>query len=162
MNNKKDKGATIKLTEAGYEELKTELDELVEEKLPKAIERVAEAREYGDLSENSEYHNARDDKDLIDKRIAEIENILEKAEIVKKTRSKSEVGMGSKVVVYLKSKKSKKRTLQIVGEYESNLSEGKISSASPLGKALIGHKKGDEVTYQAPAGEITYIIEEIK
>ncbi len=153
--------ATIKLTESGYEELKAELNQLVNEELPRAIERVAEAREYGDLSENSEYHNAREDKDLIDKRISEIENILEKAEIVKKTRSKSEVGMGSQVTVHLKSKKSKKKTLQIVGEYESDLSEGKISSASPLGKALIGHKKSDEVTYKAPAGEITYIIEDI-
>lgn len=152
---------TIKLTESGYEELKAELEELVNEKLPKAIERVSEAREYGDLSENSEYHNARDDKDLIDKRISEIENILEKAEVVKTTSSKSQVGMGSKVTVHLKSKKSKKRTLQIVGEYESDLSEGKISSASPLGKALIGHKKSDEVTYEAPAGKITYVIEDI-
>ena len=162
MNDKKQKNNTIQLTQAGYEELKAELQELVDEKLPKAIERVTEAREYGDLSENSEYHDARDDKDLIDKRIAEIENILEKAQVVKNTRSKSKIGMGSKVVVHLKDKKSKKKTLQIVGEYESDPVEGKISSASPLGKALMGHKKKDEVTYQAPAGEITYIIEDIK
>lgn len=161
MNNNRNK-KTIELTQEGYEELKTELEELANVKLPQAIQRVAEAREYGDLSENSEYHDARDDKNLIDTRMAEIEEILEKATIVKATHSKQQVGIGSQIVVHLRGKKSKKRTFQIVGEYEADPAEGKISSVSPLGKALMKRKRGDEVTYQAPAGEITYIIEEIK
>ena len=161
MNDKK-AHKTIELTQEGFEELKAELDELINDKLPKAIKRVADAREYGDLSENSEYHDARDDKDLIVTRISEIEEILEKAKIVKATTSKNIVGIGSKVSAHLKGKKAKKRTFQIVGEYEADPSEGKISSVSPLGKALMGKKKGDSVTYQAPAGEITYIITDIK
>ncbi len=158
----KKKENTIQLTQEGYDELKTELTELVNVRLPKAVERVAEAREYGDLSENSEYHDARDDKDLIETRIEEIESILEKAEIVKATRSKSRVGMGSQVQVKLKGKVGKKRTIVIVGEYEADPSENKISSASPLGKALMGKKKGDEVTFKAPAGELTYVIEDLQ
>ncbi|MBU0576681.1 transcription elongation factor GreA [Patescibacteria group bacterium] len=161
MNDKKDQ-KTIELTQEGYEELRAELNELINDKLPKAIKRVVEAREYGDLSENSEYHDARNDKDLIDARIGEIEEILEKAKIVKATKSKNTVGMGSQVTAHFKDQKTKKRTFQIVGEYEANPIEGKISSVSPLGKALMSHKKGDEVAYQAPAGEITYVITDIK
>lgn len=152
----------IQLTQEGFEELKAELEELENVKLPAAITRVAEAREYGDLSENSEYHDARDDKNLIETRIEEIKSVLERAEVVKNTRSKQVVGMGSKVTVVLKDKKAKKKTIQIVGEYEADPASGKVSSASPLGSALMGHKKGDEVTYDAPAGEITYVIEDIK
>ncbi len=159
-DNKNDK--VTKLTPEGFEELKTELTDLVNDKLPKAIKRVADAREYGDLSENSEYHDARDDRNLIDTRISEIEKILETAVIVEVTRSKDRVGMGSQVTIRLKGKSSKTKTLQIVGEYESDPLEGKISSISPLGNALMGKKKGDEVTYQAPAGKITYQIVEIK
>ena len=160
MNNKQQK--TIKLTSEGYEELKAELADLVEDKLPKAIKRVADAREFGDLSENSEYHDARDDKDLIETRISELKQILETATIVKATSSKNKVGMGSVVTVSLKNKKNKTKSFQIVGEYEADPLEGKISGVSPLGKVLLDKKKGDKVTYQAPAGEITYLITEIK
>jgi len=125
-----DNNKTIKLTPEGSEELKAELEVLVGDKLPKAIKRVAEAREYGDLSENSEYHDARDDRNLLDTRISEIEKILETAVIVKATRSKDRIGMGSQVVIHLKGKSSKTKTLQIVGEYESDPLEGKISSIS--------------------------------
>ena len=161
MNNN-NKIKITKLTPEGFEELKAELEDLTNDKLPNAIKRVAEAREYGDLSENSEYHDARDDRNLLDTRILEIEKILETATIVKATRSKNKVGMGSQVNIILKGKGSKTKTIQMVGEYEADPIEGKISSVSPLGKALMGRKKGDQVTYQAPAGEITYKITEIK
>ena len=160
--NDNNKTKTTELTPEGFEELKAELANLVDNKLPKAIKRVAEAREYGDLSENSEYHDARDDRNLIDTRISEIEKILETAVIVKATRSKDKVGMGSQVIISLKDKSAQTKTIQIVGEYEADPIEGKISSVSPLGKALMGKRKGDEVTYQAPAGEITYKITKIK
>jgi transcription elongation factor GreA len=159
--NDKNTQKIIELTQSGQEELKAELKDLVEVKLPQAIKRVADAREYGDLSENSEYHDAREDKDLIDTRIAEIEGILDKAVIVKATKSKNTIGMGSSVTVENKTKKGKQRTFEIVGEFEAEPMEGKISSVSPLGKALMGKKKGDSVTYQAPAGEITYTIVKI-
>ena len=161
MNNN-NKIKITKLTPEGFEELKAELEDLVNDRLPSAIKRVAEAREYGDLSENSEYHDARDDRNLLDTRILEIEKILETATIVKATRSKNKVGMGSQVNISIKGKSSKTKTVQMVGEYEADPIEGKISSVSPLGKALLGKKKGDQVTYQAPAGEITYVITKIK
>lgn len=157
-----DNNKTTELTPEGFEELKAELADLIDDKLPRAIKRVADAREYGDLSENSEYHDARDDRNLIDTRIGEIEKILETAVIVKATRSKDKVGMGSQVMINLKGKSSKTKTVQIVGEYEADPIKGKISSVSPLGKALMGKKKGDNVIYQAPAGEINYKITKIK
>lgn len=152
----------IELTQEGYDELKAELDELVKVKLPEAVDRVAKAREYGDLSENSEYHNARDDKELLETRIDEITGIIENAVVVKQTTSQQKVGMGSRVTVTLKSNKKTKKTFQICGEFEADPVEGKISSVSPLGKALMGAKKGEEVKVKAPAGEAMYVVEDIK
>lgn len=152
----------IELTQEGFEELKAELNELQTIKLPEAVDRVAQAREYGDLSENSEYQNARDDKELIETRIGEIERILDKATIVQITHSTQRVGMGSKVSIHQKANKSVKRTIEIVGEYQANPTEGKVSNVSPLGKALMGKSKGDEVMVKAPAGEIAYVIDNIQ
>lgn len=147
----------IELTQEGLEELKTELAELKQQKLPSIIERVARAREYGDLSENAEYHNARDEQQLIEARIEEIETIINKARIIQQTKSTQKVGMGSTVEIQeTGSKKSTKVT--IVGEFEADFAASKVSSVSPLGKALHGRKKGDEVTVQAPAGATAYTI----
>jgi len=161
MKNKKD-DKTIKLTKDGLEELKAELAELVDDKLPKVVERVAIAREHGDLSENAEYQQARDDKDIIDARIAEVEAVLSHAKVVKRSTSKQRVGIGSVVVIVLETDKKKKLSLTIVGEFESHPGEGKVSSVSPVGKALMGKKKGDKVKVEAPAGIIFYTIKEIK
>jgi transcription elongation factor GreA len=152
---------TIQLTQEGLEELQAELRELTEVKLPAVIARVAKAREYGDLAENAEYHSARDDQNLIETRISEIEDILSRAEVVKHTRSTTVVGMGSHVTVSIVGK-SKKMKLQIVGEFEADPTEGKVSSVSPLGAALMNKKKGDTVTVAAPAGEVKYKVEEVK
>jgi transcription elongation factor GreA len=152
---------TITLTAEGLEELKKEHKYLMEEKLPSVVERVARARDEGDLSENSEYSNAREDQNLIEARITEIESILAKAQVVSQTRSHTKIGLGSQVVVTVKGKK-KKLTFQICGDFEANPAEGKISVTSPLGKALTGKGKGDEVKVKAPAGEIAYVVEEIK
>lgn len=152
----------IELTKEGLEELKAELKDLNEVKLPQVVERVAIAREKGDLSENSEYKAARDDKDIVDARIVEIEEILAKAVVVKSTKSKTSVGVGSIVTLHLKDNKSKKFTFRIVGDYEADPEDGKISSSSPVGRALINHQKGDEITVKAPAGEVIYIIDQIK
>lgn len=156
---------TIQLTSEGLEELQKELTELTQVKLPEAVARVAKAREYGDLSENAEYHSARDDQNLIETRIGEIEEILAKAKVVRPTRSRNAVGMGSTVTVSIKGKKGKKGkklVFYIVGEFEADPLESKISSVSPLGKALMGKKKGDVIKVVAPAGEIEYVIEKIK
>lgn len=152
----------IELTQEGLDEIKAELKELKSTKLPAIIERVARAREYGDLSENAEYHNARDEQQLLEARIEEIEAILAKSKVVKHTRSSQKVGMGSTVDVQETENKKNKMTVIIVGEFEAEPMENKISSVSPLGKALMGRKKGDEVTVAAPAGARSYTILSLK
>jgi len=151
----------IELTQEGLDELTAELDELQKLKLPTAIERVARAREYGDLAENSEYHNARDEQQLLAARIEEIESILSKAKLVHQTKSTQKVGMGSEVEI-IEARQKKVLTVSIVGEFEADPASSKVSSVSPLGKALIGRKKGDAVTVQAPAGAVSYTIKSIK
>ncbi len=155
MNNQ------VELTKDGLEEINTELRELVDMKLPAVIKRVAKAREHGDLSENAEYHSARDDQQLLQARIDELQNIVENAVIVKNTKNNSKVGMGSQVTIKKVGTK-KDKTISIVGEFEANPTLNKISVGSPLGEALLGKKKGDTVVVKAPAGEMKYEIVEIK
>lgn len=153
---------TIQLTQAGLDELKQELQDLVKNKLPKIIERVANAREQGDLSENADYHSARDEQAILQARVMEIEEIIAKAKVVSSgKKSGSTVSMGSVVTLSLVGK-NKKMTISIVGEFEADPDSNKVSSVSPVGKAIMGKKKGDSVTAKAPAGEIVYEIIEIK
>ena len=161
MSDKKSRKKQIELTKEGFQELKVELDRLVNEEMPKVVKRISIARDKGDLSENTEYQNAKEDQGIINSRISEIENVLEKAKIVKKTRSKTTVGIGSKVTVHLKSKPKNQKKFNIVGEYESDPDEGKISSVSPIGKALIGNKEGQEVEVDAPAGKLIYVVDSV-
>lgn len=151
----------VQLTAAGLEEIKLELQELLEVKLPAAIDRVAKAREYGDLSENSEYHSARDDQELIQTRIDQLQEIVENAQVVQSTKSSTTVGMGSTVTIQRKGNKTK-ITYTIVGEFESEPGEMKISSVSPMGKSLMGKKKGDSFTVEVPAGQVEYTITSVK
>lgn len=151
---------TITITQTGYEELQQELLELKSEAMPRVIERISNAREQGDLSENADYHSARDERDILQARINEIEGILAKAEITV-VKNTSSVSLGSKVTLEVLGK-SKKITYQMSGEYESNPAEGKISIESPVGKALFKKSKGDKVEVETPAGKITYKILEIK
>lgn len=156
--------ATLKQTEVtkeGLEELKKEHAELTDVKLPEIIERVARAREYGDLSENAEYHSAREDQQLVETRIDEIQSVIASAHVVSTSRGTSKVSVGSTIVVTIKGKKTKV-TFHMVGEFEADPMEGKISMASPVGKALMNKKKGDEVKVVTPSGEVIYVIEEIK
>ena len=147
----------VSLTKQGYSELAEELRVLKEEKLPKAINRVAEARAHGDLSENSEYHSAREDLAFVEGRTDELETLVALAQIVKKTR-KSFVDLGSKVTV---KANGSNHTYDIVGEYEADPLKKKISHSSPLGKALSGKKVGEEVEFDAPVGKVIYMIEKI-
>lgn len=153
---------TIQVTQEGLDELKEELAQLKTVKLPAVIERVATARSYGDLKENAEYHAAKEEQDFVETRIDKIEEIIGNAQVVKQTRSQTKVGMGSQVKVTKKGQKTKTLTFQLVGEYESEPEEGKISAASPLGKALLGKKKGDKITVTTPGGEVEYELLEIK
>lgn len=150
----------IELTKEGLADLKAELEALKTVKLPTVIDRVSKARDHGDLAENSEYHDARAEQDLIEARIDEIEVVLAKAVIVKETRSTVKVGIGSKVLIKA-TKGSKSMTVHIAGEFEGDPKNNKVSSTSPIGKALINKKKGDLVIVKAPGGEVEYKIESI-
>lgn len=149
----------VSLTQDGYAELVAELKELKDNKLPAAIDRVARARDFGDLSENSEYQNARENLSFLEGRIEELEDLVSRAKIIKaKKTSKKAVTLGSKVTV---NGGGKTHTFTIVGEYEADPTEKKISHDSPLGKALLGKKIGEEVEYEAPVGKILYQIKRI-
>lgn len=155
----KTQSKTIQVTAQGLKDLKQELEELKTKKRPEAIDRVARAREFGDLSENSEYHAAREDLSFIEGRINELEEMIKQAQVVKTSSSKSKVAIGSQVVVQANGQE---HTYHIVGEWEANPMEKKISHTSPLGQALLGKKPGDEVEFEAPVGKVVYQIKTIK
>lgn len=148
----------VNLTLTGYNELAAELADLKDNKLPAAIERVATARAFGDLAENAEYHSARDDHAALMGKIEELTDILARSQIIQTTTSKSQVGVGSKVTVAINGTTHE---FTIVGEWEADPAEKKISHESPLGKALIGKAVGDKVEVSAPAGKVIYSIKEI-
>jgi transcription elongation factor GreA len=152
----------IQLTKDGFQDLQNELNELINEKLPVVVKRISVARDKGDLSENTEYQNAKEDKEIIDARITEIEDVIKRAEVVNKTKSKTLIGIGSEVVIYPKNNKKNQRTITLVGEFEGDVEQGKISVVSPLGKALLGKKQDDETVVVAPAGDIVYVVAKVK
>ncbi len=141
------------LTIDGKKELEAELDTL-KARRGEIAEKIAAARDYGDLSENAEYDAAREEQGLVESRIAEIEDILQNTEIIKASRA-STVGIGSKVEL---KNGSKKVVYHVVGPVEANPIEGKISDESPIGQALMGKKVGDKATVTTPKGDITYEI----
>lgn len=141
------------LTPDGQQELEKELEEL-KGRRGEIAEKIAEARDYGDLSENAEYDAAREEQGLVETRIAEIEDILSNAEIIKAS-AKSTIGLGSKVE--LKTGK-KSLTYHIVGPVEADPVEGKISNESPIGIALMDKTVNDKVSVDTPKGVITYEI----
>lgn len=136
---------TINLTKQGKLDLEKELDELIK-KRPLIAERLQTARSFGDLSENQEYSDARAEQKTVENRIAEIEEILKSAKLIRNT-SHDKVSMGATVTVTLAGKK---HTYSIVGPVEADPLNGRISDVSPIGKALMGKKVGD--TYELPNG----------
>lgn len=148
----------VYITEKGLEELKKEHDELIQIKRPQLVGRLATARDMGDLAENAEYTAARDELAFIDGRIDELEDLLKNPTIIaEKPRGRKSkiVNLGSKVTV---KTGAKKEVFTIVGEWESNPGEKKISNESPLGKALLGKIVDDNIEIEAPAGKIAYKI----
>ncbi len=146
------------MTKNGLANLKKELAKL-ENRRPKAVERVETARQMGDLRENSEYHAAREDLVLLDTQINELKEVLANVRTVNKNNSPSKVGLGSLVTV-----KSGKQEIvyQLVGEHESDPFKGEISYTSPLGQALMGRKVGDKVIAETPRGKMAYQVVAIK
>ena len=146
------------LTKTGFENLKKELEELKNVKRKNAVERLAKARAMGDLSENSEYNAAKEELAFIEGRIQEIEELLKNAQVIENFQ-KELVNIGNKVVVEINGKIDQ---FEIVGEFEADPLNKKLSYTSPIGQALLGKKIGDQVEVEVPAGKIKYKIVEIE
>lgn len=147
------------LTKERLEELKQELYELKSKRRMEVAEHLKRAKEYGDLSENSEYADAKEEQRQVESRIYELEDLLKRAVIIKKQEGSETVQIGSKVTA---KKDDKIIEYTIVGVNESNPREGKISNESPLGRALLGRKVGDSVEVTTPAGRTIYHITKIE
>ena len=139
------------LTPEGREKLEEELHYLENEKRQEIGERIKVAREFGDISENSEYDDAKNEQGMVEARIAEISHILSEATVVNTPKRSNKVNIGSTVTVDMGGKE---RVFTIVGGAESDVANGKISNESPVGSALIGHKKGDHVETTGPTGRL--------
>ncbi|MCP5230753.1 MAG: transcription elongation factor GreA [Zoogloeaceae bacterium] len=153
----------VPMTAKGAERLREELKELKQVERPNVIKAIAEAREHGDLKENAEYHAARERQGFIEGRIQDIEGKLSHAEIIDVTK----IDGGGRVIfgctVDIADEDSgDELTYQIVGEDEADIKKGMISVTSPIARALIGRSEGDVVTFQAPGGEKTFEILEVR
>lgn len=144
------------ITEEKRKALEIELKELKGPKRKEILENLAYAKSLGDLSENAEYHQTREDQGKLEERISKIEQILQSSQVVSGGGGE-EIEIGSKVVV-LKDGESKEKTYQIVGSEETDMALGKISNRSPFGEALFGRKKGDKVSFKTPNGKVKYKI----
>ena len=149
----------IQLTQKGFNDLQLELEDLIKNKKSKAIDRLSKARSMGDLKENSEYTAAKEELALVEGRIQEINNVLSNAEVTLMYKAGNKIEIGSTVTVDINGQKD---TFQIVGEFEADPMNKKLSQNSPIGQALIDKKIGDLIEINIPAGKIQYKIIEIK
>lgn len=146
---------TVYLTATGLKNLQEEYDDLVNNKRHAVSARIQKAREYGDLSENAEYAEAKDEQSFIEGRILELDQILSNASVIDESSRGDTVQLGSKVIVHLNGRDI---DFTIVGAQEANPVKKLISHESPLGQALIGKKVGSTVDVEAPVGKVTYKI----
>jgi len=149
----------IYLTKEGYQKLQEELNELLNIKRPQVIAKIKEAREYGDLSENSEYDQARTEQSFIEGKIREIQDILKNAVIIEKGNNAEVVQLGSTVVL---ESEDGEDVYTIVSTSEADPLSGKISEESAVGKALLGKKVNEKVIIEVPSGTLEYVIKEIR
>jgi len=145
----------LKLTKSGLEALKKELMELTEDKRPKLVARLTYAREQGDLAENSDYQSAKEELEFLDGRIDELNGVIKTSVVAEISENGNGVGVGTKVTVKVNEKET---VFNIVGEWEADPVNKKISDSSPLGLALVGKKVGEKVDVEAPAGKVMYEI----
>ena len=152
----------VPMTAEGAKRLAEELRDLIQVKRPEIIVAIAEARAHGDLSENAEYTSAKERQGFLEARIAELESMSARIEIIDpaKLNLDGRCIFGSFVEIQKNSKdgENQKQTYQVVSEYEANLDDQKISITSPIGKSLVGKYSGDVVTVQTPGGEVVYNI----
>lgn len=148
----------IQLTSKGLEALKKELQELTTVKRPFLVDRLSNARSQGDLSENSDYQNAKEELGFLEGRIDELTDVIKNAKVVKDNGNGHLVGVGTKVTVRVNGVKN---TFEIVGEWEADVTKKKISHTSPLGSSLVGKKVGEKIEVDAPVGKVIYEIVDI-
>jgi len=151
----------VPITKKGYENLKAELDRLRKVERPKNIQDIAEAREHGDLRENAEFKAAKERQQFIDTRMAELEYKLGDAHVIEVTAGMSETVVFGATVRLLNLESEEEKSYRLIGQEEADLKNGSISVQSPIGHALIGHRVGDIVKVNRPAGMIEYEIQEI-
>ncbi len=151
----------VPLTRAGYDALTTELKKLKSEERPAIIAAIAEARELGDLSENAEYHSAREKQGFIEGRIKDLEGLLGRSEVIDPTKFSGAVKFGATVTI-IDEDTDEEKTYQIVGEPEADLEQGRLNMKSPLSRALIGKDEGDLVEVRTPGGTRSYEIVSIR
>ena len=147
----------IPMTRAGHTALETELKTLKSEERPAIIRAISEAREHGDLSENAEYHSAREKQSFIEGRIKELEGILSLAEVIDPKTLSGAIKFGATVTV-VDEDTDEEKTWQIVGEHEANIEKGLLNVKSPIARALIGKEEGDSVEVRTPGGDKAYEI----
>lgn len=145
------------MTQRGFDALDEELKQLKTEARPAVIRDIAEARAHGDLSENAEYHAAREKQGFIEGRIKELEGILSLAEVIDPTKLSGAVKFGATVQL-VDEESEEEKTYQIVGEVEANIEAGLLNIRSPLARALIGKEEGDSVDVVTPGGQRSYEI----
>ncbi len=150
------------MTASGLQRLEEELRQLKSTERPAIIRQISEARGHGDISENAEYHAARERQSFIEGRIAELEEIISSAEVIDPSGLSGEhIKFGAHVRL-VDEETEKESSYQIVGVYEADIKSGRLSVSSPLAKALIGKKAGDTVSVPAPGGDRSYEILEIR
>lgn len=149
-------GKTVQLTKEAFEALKMELSELNDVKRPALVARLSRAMQEGDLAENADYQNAKEELEFLDGRIGELEDVVNNMKVMDGNGGhKGVVDIGTKVSVKVGAKTQE---FTLVGEWEADPVNQKISHSSPLGQVLMGKKKGDKVTVEAPAGKVIYEI----
>jgi len=153
---------TIPMTRAGFEKLKEELRWRQQEERPRIIEAISEARAHGDLSENAEYHAAKEAQSLNEGRINELEDCVARAEVIDITKlSGSTIKFGATVTI-LDEDNEEESIYQIVGDQEADVKQGRISISSPIARALIGKAQGDSIDVKTPGGARSYEIIDLK
>lgn len=148
----------IPMTPDGFRHLESELKRLRTEERPAIIQAIADAREHGDLSENAEYHAARDRQSFIEGRLAELEDIISRADVIEAVIQNPDIVRFGATVALADEDTEEESTYTLVGTYEADASAGRLSVTSPLGRALIGKALGDVVEVSTPRGEKTYEI----
>lgn len=149
------------MTPGGFKSLDSELKKLKSVERPAIIKAIAEAREHGDLSENAEYHSAREKQSFIEGRIKELEASLSKAEVIDPTTLSGSIKFGATILL-LDDENEKRQTFQIVGSTEADIENGLLNIQSPLARALIGKEIGDSVEVKTPGGTRDYEILDVK